>query len=166
MSQALHFQCVLLVPCHCSSFNSFPCLDLLVFCLCLIFQSDLISNILHSLDHYRGFLPFMGLFLALFSTSLGLVCCTFVELIAFFVFHLSGLTEILELLDILFGCEGGNGEDTTEENSAFFILVGFILLQVFIFALLLSFLQSFSEIQMMTLFIQYLKSFLQFLVVG
>jgi len=75
------------------------------------------------------------------------------------------LIEFEGLLDILFGCEDGNGEGINGENLRFFIFVVLIHLHEFIFAFLLAFLMNFFEIQMMTLFNQYFESFHQFFAV-
>ena len=77
----------------------------------------------------------MGLFLALFSTFLKLVSCTFVARIAVFGFGLLGLTEIEGLLDILFGCEDGNGGDIVGGYLWFYFFAGLIHLRVFAFLL-------------------------------
>ena len=81
----------------------------------------------------------MVLFLILLTTCQRSVCCTFVDFAIIFGFDLSGSTEIGGLLDILSGCEDGNGEDIIEENLRFYFFVGLILLQVFFFAFLLIF---------------------------
>ena len=77
----------------------------------------------------------MGLFLALFSTFLRSLGCTFAARMQLFGFGLLGLNEITGLLDILFGCEDGNGGDIVGGCLWFYFFVGLIRLQVFAFLL-------------------------------